>query len=103
MEEELSKHIYKMNPPCPHCHEEHMWWHRRIPLWAEQKIDQWFEENKHLSTFKRMFSPAPVFVLQHFKCSCCGKEFSYKMGIHIEDRTDWVDDDCIPMGVVPVG
>lgn len=38
MEEGLSKHIYKMNPPCPYWHEEHMWWHRQIPLWAEQKF-----------------------------------------------------------------
>ena len=69
-----------MNPPSL-IPTKNIWWNRRIPLWAEQKIDQWFEENKHLSSFKRMFFPAPVFVLQHFKCSCFEKEFSHKMHI----------------------
>ena len=41
-EEELSKHIYKMNPPCPNCNEEHMWWRRRIPLSAEKGVQKNF-------------------------------------------------------------
>ena len=95
-EEELSKHIYKMNPPCPNCNEEHMWWRRRIPLSAEKKLEEWYAQNPNAS----IFSPAPVFVPQHFTCCCCGKEFSYNMGIHIEDRVDWRSPNCVPIGVV---
>lgn len=38
-EEKMSKHVYKMNPACPHCGEEHIWWRRRIPLEYEEKLD----------------------------------------------------------------
>ena len=101
-EEELSKHIYKMNPPCPNCEEEHMWWHRRIPLWAEEKLEEYDRQNKDKSHLELLFEPAPVFVPQFFICSCCGKEFSYNMGIRIENRLDWQSKGSLPLGVYPL-
>ena len=101
-EEELSHHIYKMNPPCPNCEEEHMWWHRRIPLWAEEKLEEYYRQNKDKSHLELLFEPAPVFVPQFFICSCCGKEFSYNMGIRIEDRLDWQSKGSLPLGVYPL-
>ena len=99
-EEKMSKHVYKMNPACPHCGEEHIWWRRRIPLEYEEKLDAWYAEHPDVSDFESFLMEAPVFVPQSFRCIICGKEFAYHMGIRREDRTDWHSKDFVPMGEV---
>lgn len=80
-EEKMSNHVYKMNPACPHCGEEHIWWRRRIPLEYEEKLDAWYAEHPDVSDFEMFLMEAPVFVPQSFRCIICGKEFAYHMGI----------------------
>lgn len=101
-EEKMSKHVYKMNPPCPHCGEEHIWWRRRIPLKYEEKMYAWYAEHPTVSDFETLLQKAPVFVPQSFTCPCCGKDFAYDMGLRRMDRTDWYSKDFLPVGEVRV-
>jgi len=31
--------LYKINPPCPKCHEEHNWWHIQLTDDEQAKMD----------------------------------------------------------------
>ena len=31
--------LYKINPPCPKCHEEHNWWHIQLTDEEQAKMD----------------------------------------------------------------
>ena len=38
--------FYKINPPCSHCHEEHIWWQIQLTDEEQAKMDEYVEENK---------------------------------------------------------
>ena len=42
--------FYKINPPCPHCHEEHIWWQIQLTDEEQAKMDEYVEENKGRSS-----------------------------------------------------
>ena len=41
--------LYKINPPCPKCHEEHNWWHIQLTDEEQAKMDAYVaaSEGKH--------------------------------------------------------
>ena len=46
--------LYKINPPCPKCHEEHNWWHIQLTDEEQAKMDAYVaasEENHPWSYF----------------------------------------------------
>ena len=44
--------FYKINPTCPSCHEEHMWWQIKLTDEEQEKMDKYVESNKEKSSIE---------------------------------------------------
>ena len=70
--------LYTINPPCPHCGEEH-----EYPIVS-------------------LLSPPGLIVTRKVKCSLCNKEFEARVAIRKESKVGWTHPDFIPVGEHPV-
>lgn len=43
--------LYKINPPCPKCHEEHNWWHIQLTDDEQAKMDAYVAASEGKSYF----------------------------------------------------
>lgn len=70
--EKLSEQkIYRVNPFCPHCGEEHVWFNIVISDEEQKKMDLYYKENENKSEFALLLAPPPLFVKTKFRCPCC--------------------------------
>ena len=43
--------LYKINPPCPKCHEEHNWWHIQLTDEEQAKMDAYVAASEGKSSY----------------------------------------------------
>lgn len=97
--EKLSEQkIYRVNPFCPHCGEEHVWFNIIISDEEQKKMDLYYKENENKSEFALLLAPPPLFVETEFRCPCCGEVFVAKVGIYRENALDYRSEKIVPMG-----
>ena len=97
--EKLSEQkIYRVNPFCPHCGEEHVWFNIIISDEEQKKMDLYYKENENKSEFALLLAPPPLFVETEFRCPCCGEVFVAKVGIYRENDLDYRSEKIVPMG-----
>ena len=97
--EKLSEQkIYRVNPFCPHCREEHVWFNIIISDEEQKKMDLYYKENENKSEFALLLAPPPLFVETEFRCPCCGEVFVAKVGIYRENALDYRSEKIVPMG-----
>ena len=97
--EKLSEQkIYRVNPFCPHCGEEHVWFNIIISDEEQKKMDLYYKEHENKSEFALLLAPPPLFVETEFRCPCCGEVFVAKVGIYRENALDYRSEKIVPMG-----
>ena len=95
--------MYKINPTCPNCHEEHMWWQFQLTDEEQEKMDAYVEATKGKSSIEILLSEPGIFVSREIKCSCCGHVFKVKAGLRKYDEVGYRDRDHIAaVGEIPV-
>ena len=94
--------IYRVNPFCPSCGEEHIYYDIEISEEEQKIVDDYYEQHKNETTWFLLLSPAPLYVEREFRCPCCKKTFTEKVGIMRECRKEYSSPDMIPMGVTPI-
>ena len=83
--------LYKINPPCPKCHEEHNWWHAYVAA----------SEGK--SSLELLLGEPGIVVTRKLKCCCCGHVFEAEAGLRKFDEVGYRDQDFIAaVGEIPV-
>ena len=88
--------LYKINPTCPGCGEEHLYW--QVGLTDE-------EQHKGESSIVSLMSPPGLIITRRLKCGLCGTEFEARCAIYKEDEVGYTHPDMIPgcqMGEKPV-
>lgn len=95
---------YRVNPFCPNCKEEHLYWTIVISEEDQEKMDSYYAAaaKKNLSPLAIMLEGPPLWVERTFQCPICETEFTKAVGIFREDRIGYHADYFIPMGRVPI-
>ncbi len=96
--------LYKINPPCPQCHEEHIWWHIQLTDEEQAKMDEYVAANEGKSSLELLLrGESGIVVTRKLKCCCCGAEFEAKVGLMKFDEVGYRDPDFIAaVGEIPV-
>ena len=94
--------FYKINPTCPSCHEEHMWWQIKLTDEEQEKMDKYVESNKEKSSIELLLGEPGIIVTRKLKCGCCGTEFETQVGLRECDEVGYSDPDCVRVGSVSV-
>lgn len=63
--------IYLVNPSCPCCGEEHVYWNIQLTDEEQAVLDAHTESQKGLSSLQSLLSPLGLYVKRKLKC-CCG-------------------------------
>lgn len=95
---EQEQKVYRVNPFCPHCGEEHVWFNIVISDEEQKKMDVYYKENENKSEFALLLAPPPLFVETEFHCPCCKEVFVAKVGIYRENALDYRSEKIVPMG-----
>ena len=64
--------LYKINPPCPKCHEEHNWWHIQLTDEEQAKMDAYVAASEGKSSLELLLGEPGIVVTRKLKCCCCG-------------------------------
>ena len=67
--------LYKINPPCPKCHEEHNWWHIQLTDEEQAKMDAYVAASEGKSSSELLLGEPGIVVTRKLKCCCCGHVF----------------------------
>lgn len=94
--------LYKVNPTCPGCGEEHLYWTIRLTDEEQEVLDKHTEEHKGESEIVSLLSPPGLIIKRKLKCGLCKTEFESTYAIRKEDEVGWTHPDMIPMGDTPV-
>lgn len=88
--------LYKINPTCPGCGEEHLYW--KIELTDEEQaiLDKHTEEHKGESPIVSLMSPPGLIIKRKLKCGLCRTEFEPYCAIYKEDEVGYTHPDMIP-------
>lgn len=89
--------IYRVNPFCPSCMEEHAYYDVEISEEEQKIVDDYYEQHKNETTLRLLLSPAPLYVEREFQCPCCKKIFTKMVGIVRECRIEYLNPDTIPI------
>lgn len=93
--------VYRVNPICPYCKEEHIYWDIALTDDEQEKLDRHTEEHKGESTLKSLLSPPGIVITRNLKC-CCGKEFETNIAIRKEYELNYQNPDFINIGEIPL-
>ncbi|MBR6756822.1 MAG: hypothetical protein IKM15_07750 [Peptococcaceae bacterium] len=102
MEETAKGLAYRVNPFCPKCKEEHLYFTIYISEKEQEILDDYYEVNKDRPHWELLIAPAPLVIEREFECPLCGTKFKKCVGIMRENQVGYSAPDFIPMGVVPV-
>lgn len=73
--------LYRINPMCPGCKEEHMYWDVRPTDDEQERLDHHTEMHKGESElYSLLFQPA-IIITRKLKCGECGTEFEARVGV----------------------
>ena len=73
--------LYKINQPCPKCHEEHNWWHIQPTDEEQAKMDAYVAASEGKSSLELLLGEPGIVVTRKLKCCCCGHVFEVKQYI----------------------
>lgn len=95
---------YRVNPFCPNCREEHLYWTIIISEEEQKKMDAYYADKAkgNQSPLAIMLEGPPLRVERTFQCPICKTEFTKSVGLFREDRIGYQSDDFIPMTWFPV-
>lgn len=94
--------LYRVNPFCPVCGEEHCAYDIFLSEAEQERLDQYYSEQKGKSAFLLLLEKAPLVVERQFKCPVCESVFSKRVGIYREFRVGYHRESYIPMWQYPV-
>ena len=95
--------LYKSNPPCPKCHEEHNWWHIQLTDEEQAKMDAYVAASEGKSSLELLLGEPGIVVTRKLKCCCCGHVFEAEAGLRKFDEVGYRDRDFIAaVGEIPV-
>lgn len=94
--------IYRVNPSCPNCGEEHTYYDIMLSEEEQKILDNYYADHQGESSLALLLSNPPLRIEKSFKCPICKTVFSKNMGIYRENAIDYKSDDHIPVGQVPV-
>mgnify|MGYP000692420640 CR=1 FL=1 len=60
--------LYKINPPCPKCHEEHNWWHIQLTDEEQAKMDAYVAASEGKSSLELLLGEPGIVVTRKLKC-----------------------------------
>ena len=87
--------VYRVNPFCPYCHEEHMYWNIRLTDKEQAILDEHTAQHKGETALDSLLADPGIVVFRQFKCDCCKKNFNAKIGIWREDEIGWKHPDFL--------
>ena len=87
------KRLYKVNPTCPGCGEEHLYW--QVGLTGEE-TSNFRQTHKGESPIVSLMSPPGLIIKRKLKCGLCGTEFEPYCAIYKEDEVGYTHPDMIP-------
>ena len=67
--------LYRINPMCPGCKEEHMYWDVRPTDDEQERLDHHTEMHKGESELYSLLSQPAIIITRKLKCGECGTEF----------------------------
>ena len=80
--------IYRVNPSCPNCGEEHAYYDIMLSEEEQNTLDNYNTNEIEIRYQLR--------IEKNFMCPICKMEFSKSMGIYRENAIDYKSDDYIP-------
>ncbi len=83
--------LYKINPPCPKCHEEHNWWHIQLTDEEQAKMDAYVAASEGKSSLELLLGEPGIVVTRKLKCCCCGHVFEAEAGLRKFDEVGYRD------------
>lgn len=89
--------LYKVYPPCPNCHEEHMVWTVRLTDEEQESMDRYAETVKGKTSLSVLLGGPGIVITREFKCCCCGAVFTAKAGLFLNDEVGYSNSECIPI------
>ena len=87
--------LYKINQPCPKCHEEHNWWHIQLTDEEQAKMDAYVAASEGKSSLELLLGEPGIVVMRKLKCCCCGHVFEVEVGLRKFDEVGYQDQDFI--------
>ena len=93
--------IYRINPTCPFCLEEHMYWDIQLTNEEQEKLDHHTKEH-NVPPLESLLSPPAIIVTRTLKCGCCKKTFEINIEIRKEDEVGWSHPEFINIGKHPL-
>ena len=82
-EEEQAKRIFRVNPCCPHCGEEHAYFDIKLSTEDLKILDDFYDQNQEQSDMALFFKKeAPLSIERNFVCPECRQEFKKTVTIH---------------------
>lgn len=94
--------VYRLNPPCPYCGEEHMWWNTRLTDEEQEQMDLFAEKCKEMHPFWVLLGEPGIVIKRRLKCGLCNKEFDVNYGLYPQNEYGWHHPDFVEVGVYPV-
>lgn len=85
--------LYKVNPPCPYCDEEHIYWTIRLSDDEQAILDAHTQQHRGESYLISLLSPPGLVINRTLKCCCCQKEFTANLAIRKEDEITYNRED----------
>lgn len=89
-EEEKAKRLFRVNPSCPHCGEEHAYFDIKFSSEELKVLDAFYDQNQEQSNMALFFKKdAPLTVIQNFVYPKCGQSFEGTVNIHQMNKVDY--------------
>lgn len=66
--------LYKINPTCPGCGEEHLYWQVGLTDEEQAILDTHTEEHKGESSIVSLMSPPGLIITRRLKCGLCAEQ-----------------------------
>lgn len=72
----ISDLTYRVNPACPACGEEHLYFEIQISEDEQSQVEAFYEANKDCTSIcMTLEGKKPMSVTRKFKCPCCNAVF----------------------------
>lgn len=69
--------LYKINPTCPGCGEEHLYWQVGLTDEEQAILDTHTEEHKGESSIVSLMSPPGLIITRRLKCGCAEQNLKH--------------------------
>ena len=90
--------LYRINPMCPACKEEHMYWDVHLTDDEQERLDHHTEMHKGESELYSLLSEPAIIITRKLKCGECSAEFEARVGIWKEMEVEWHHPDFVDVG-----